>query len=337
MAGNSSLPSGKPSARVKRVVPALLFPLGLAACVTGTDVAGPHDGSPIFLHLVTAFTGHEDQAGSLEGARFRIQAHDRASGRIVAFQEGDLDADASEWRFQLVIDPTGLGITRVEVTLEILTDIVEWSAVSPPIPVTIGTEPVEIRDLALLRGGFDNHPVTGIAITSLPDSVPEGRRLYLTASLQGGGPVARPFFRSLDPQVLEVSREGAMRALRPGLVRVEAMAGGVSDTRWVAVFPRPLGEATVQSVGIGLDDSISRLLPGLSDPAGAQAIAGGMAQLLTALDTRRPAEIQDAIVGVRAALAAYGDAVSRRRDGPELSLVELVLDYLEYSIAKDPA
>ena len=61
----------------------------------------------------------------------------------------------------------------------------------------------------------------------------------------------------------------------------------------------------------------------------AQAIVQSLGDFETAVTSRRPSRIQDAIAAARAALAAYGTPVIRYQDGPELSLIELVLDYTE--------
>jgi hypothetical protein len=77
---------------------------------------------------------------------------------------------------------------------------------------------------------------------------------------------------------------------------------------------------------------VDRLAPALQDAAGAQAIVQSLGNFETAIESRRPAMIRDAITLARSALASYGTPEIRYQDGPELSLIELVLDFTEWVI-----
>ncbi len=307
----------------------LLALLGAGACVDGRDPTGLETSSSFAVAVVPSFAVSPTQAEVARLSRARIRAYDLESGEPMASLEQAIDPDAAEWAFDLTIPIQSARLYQVVVTVELSSDIVEWSGQAPPIRLAIGAEPTELKLITLLRGPLDNLGVSAVEMSHVPERLSEGDRGQAASSVQGGGAGSRVFYRSLTPLILEVSREGAYRAISPGEGRIEARAGAVADTGLVLVPEQSLPDGDAEAVSGGVGDSVERLAPGLQDAAGAQAIVQSLGDFETAVTSRRPSRIQDAIAAARAALAAYGTPVIRYQDGPELSLIELVLDYTE--------
>lgn len=300
-----------------------------AACVDGHDPVGPDLRSSRALAVLPMFAVEptNEEVGVLSFAR--ILATDSATGDVLGRVEKEIDPEASEWFFDLtVVLPSGNAVDVV-VTVELLSDIVEWSGQADPIRVAPGADPVELKTVPLLRGPLDNLDVTRVELTDVPEIVAEGVRGQAASTMEGGGEGSRVFYTSLTPSLLEVTREGEFRAVAPGMARIEARAGAVADTAVVDIQLVPVEDGDVLAVSGGIDDSVSRLAPGLQDAAGAQAIVESLSAFDVALGSKRASQIIDAVAAAREALAAYGDETIRYQDGPELSLIELVLDYTE--------
>lgn len=299
------------------------------ACVDGQDPLGLDLSSSASLAVLPVFAVEptNEEVGVL--SRARITATDTATGDVVGQADRELDPEASEWVFDVtVVLPSGNPVDVV-VTVELLSDIVEWSGQGRPIRIAPGTDPVELKTISLLRGPLDNMGVTRVEFTDIPQVVSEGVKGQASSSTEGGGDESRVFYTSLTPELLEVTREGAFRALAPGMARIEARAGAVADTAEVDIQIVPVEDGDVQAVSGGIDDSVSRLAPGLQDAAGAQAIVESLSAFEAAMNSKRASQILDAVAVAREALANYGDETLRYQDGPELSLIELVLDYTE--------
>lgn len=302
--------------------------LSVGACVDGTNPTGLDHRAAAGLAVLPAFAV-QPTSGELAALTLaRVVAYDLVTQEVMALVEREIDPNAAEWAFDLTIRLPSVN-HQVVLTVELVSDVVEWSGRSVPIPVAPGAEPADVRVVSLARGPLANLEVAGIDVVQSPDTVNEGGMGRFESVLEGGGPGSRAFYRSLSPDVLEVTREGAFRGLAPGDGLVEARAGTVADTVRMHVLSHPLGQEDAEAVGEGIGDSVERLVPALQDGPGAAAIAESLAEFEAAIRSRRPALVQDAIAAARRALAAYGTPQLRYQDGPELSLIELILDYTE--------
>lgn len=308
---------------------ALLALVGAGACVDGRDPMGPDLSASMALAVAPSFAVAPTQAEVAVLSRARIVAVDRASSDTLGRVEQEIDPDAPEWFFDLVLTLPSGKTYQVDVSVELLSDIVEWSGRSQPFALAVGAAPVELKSIAMLRGPLDNLAVTDVQLSGVPGSLPEGVRGQASSTLSGGGEGAVVFYRSLTPTVLEVTRDGVYQAVAPGQGLIEARAGARADTAAIAIQAVPVEDEAVQSVSGGLDDSVTRLAPSLQDAAGAQAIVESLGDFEAAMGTKRASNIVNAIDAARKALASYGNETIRYQDGPELSLIELVLDYTE--------
>lgn len=312
-----------------RTAPGILALLCAAACVDGHDPVGLDLSPTVGFSVRPDFSVAPSAAEVARLSRARVRAYDLATREILGSVEQEIDPDASEWFFDLTVRIPTVSTHQVVVTVELSSDIVEWSGQAPPVPVAVGVEPIEMKLVSLLRGPLDNLGVSRVEILGAPESLAEGERGRLEGALAGGGTEARIFYRSLTPDVLSVGREGEYRGLAPGDGIVEARAGSVADTVLVEVIAQPLDQEDAQAIGNGVDDSVERLAPSLQDGPGAQAIVAGLQGVDEAVRSGRRARIQDALAAARQALANYGTPELRYQDGPELSLIGLVLDYTE--------
>lgn len=307
----------------------LLALLGLGACVDGRDPTGLDLRGNVSLALAPSFAVEPSRAEVGRLTTARIVATDAPSGEVLVSVEQAIDPEKSEWFFDLVFQLRSARSYQVVVTVELVSDIVEWSGRGAPVTLAIGAEPVELKSITMLRGPLDNLDVTGVEVLDVPEALPEGVGGSANSSIQGGGAGAVVFFRTLTPEVLEVARDGTFRAIGPGTGLLEARAGAAADTAAIAVQVVPVEDGEIVAVSGGIDDSSSRLVPSLQDAAGAQAIATSLGAFEEALGSKRAARILDAITAAREALASYGDEATRYQDGPGLSLIGLVLDYTE--------
>jgi len=307
----------------------ILALLGTSACVDGSDPVGLDMGTSVSLAVAPSFSVMPTKAEVARLNRARIVAFDVLTKDTLAALNQEIDPDAPEWYFDLTVTVTAGKTYQVAVTVELISDIVEWSGLAPPIPLTVGAAPTEFKLITLLRGPLENVGVSGLEVFDVPQTLDEGARGQATTRIEGGAAGSRVFYTSLTPTILEVSREGAFRAIAPGEAKLEARAGAVADTVAILVPEQSLEVAEVQTVSGGVGDSVDRLAPTLQDAAGAQAIVQSLGSFETAVSSRRPSQIQDAIAVARSALASYGTPEIRYQDGPELSLIELVLDFTE--------
>ena len=302
--------------------------LGVGACVDGTSPTGLDHRAAAGLAVLPAFSVQPTSGELASLTLARVVAYDLVTKEVMALVEREIDPNASEWAFDLTIRLASAN-HQVVLTVELVSDLVEWSGRSTPITVAPGAEPAEVRVVSLARGPLENLEVVGIDVVQPPDTLSEGEGGQLQSVLEGGGSGTRAFYRSLSPDVLEVTREGAFRGLTPGEGLVEARAGIVADTVRVNVLAHPLDAEDSDAIASGIGDSVERLVPALQDGPGAAAIAQSLTGFEAAIRSRRPALVQDAIAAARRALAAYGTPQLRYQDGPELSLIELILDYTE--------
>jgi hypothetical protein len=312
--------------RYALALPALAF---AGACVDGRDPTGLDMGSLLALSVAPSFAVSPTPAEAGRLTRVRVFAFDAVTRDSLGAVEQEIDPDAEEWRFDLVLEVARGKTYQVVVAVELISDLVEWSGRTAPMPLAAGAEPTDVKQVTLLRGPLDNLTISALDLTEVPERLDEGARGQASSRIQGGGAGSRAFYTSLTPAVLEVSREGAFRAIAPGLAKLEARAGSMADTVVISVPEQSVEVQDVATVSGGVGDSVDRLAPALQDAAGAQAIVQSLGDFETAITTRRPSRIQDAITAARAALAGYGTPEIRYQDGPELSLIELVLDYTE--------
>lgn len=303
--------------------------LGTSACVDGSDPMGLDMSSSVSLAVAPSFSVMPTKAEVARLSRARIVAFDIVTKDTLKVLDEEIDPDAPEWYFDLTVEVSTGRTYQVAVTVELLSDVVEWSGVAPPVPLAIGAAPTEFKLITLLRGPLANLGVSRVEVFDVPEKLDEGARGQATTRIDGGAAGSRVFYTSLTPSILEVTREGAFRAIAPGVAKLEARAGAVADTASILVPEQSLEVAEVQTVSGGVGDSVDRLAPALQDAAGAQAIVQSLGDFETAVESRRPSQIQDAIAAARTALASYGTPEIRYQDGPELSLIELVLDFTE--------
>jgi hypothetical protein len=320
--------------RVACALPALLGLL--AGCVDGTPV-GPDTGMTAAVLLAPILSGGATASLDAPISSARLTARDATSGAIYGSVVVQLDPSAEEWTLPMTLDlPSGENV-RVVVTIELLATVngslvVQWSGLTTPLAVGPGDQPSEVHEVPLYRGPPENLGVTGVKLTNLPQAVTEGDAFAASAVVSGGGAGSAVFFGSLDPSIATVTTDGKVKALKRGTARIVATAGPKADTAAVLVKAWPLpDQGTVAVIDPGLEDAAGRVLPSLSgDAAGASTLRGLVSTIRSALSQGLGFTAEQALVQARQALASYGGGgAAAAGDGPELSIVGLVLDHVE--------
>lgn len=307
----------------------------LAGCVDGMDPKSLDLVESVAVQAAVVFSSAPtaSELGSL--SRARVTALHAVTDAPVGTAVHDLDPAADEWVLEVTIDiVTGESIpVRLQVELISVDDqgleLVQWSGETPPIEVRTDTELREIRLVSLFRGPLDNLSVTKISLTA-PDGVPFGRPATLTSAIEGGGPGALAFYRSLDPDIADVHPLGGLvETADTGTARLVAEAGPVADTvSFFVVSPPEPEDAEEVGVAAGsVEDTGERIVQGMEDAEAAANITLTLESLSAVLVS---GDVMAAIRAFRAAveaLAAYGadSAELRYQDGPQLSLIHLSL------------
>lgn len=304
----------------------------LSACVDGDPVSAPPSAvtslavAPSLDPAATASVA-ADPHGPLTLARLTVLD---GAGATLASAEEDLEPGASEWVFDVSLEVPPDDALTVRLLAELASEgpagpVVEWSGDTPPFQVRAG-ESQELRRISVYRGPPANLSVADVHLTPPPVLV-TGQSAPLSARLDGGGPGARVYYRSLDPAVVSVA-DGRVRGVGEGTGRVEALAGRAADTVPVSVdaFLLPPEEQTA-AVAVPLSYTTQRVTGTMEDAAGAAAISSALASLSSAMAAGDPGGVVAAFEAAHAAWEGYGaaDPDLRVLDGPQLSVVELTL------------
>lgn len=243
-----------------RFVALAVIALGIGSCVgkdTPTGVRGTVD---VAIPILPALIPSAADAGAAPVTRIRAWAARTSDRVIVGEVEVEVDPAAEEWTIDLVVAaPADPG---VEVRYWVLlmsgsgeSEVVEFSGRSDPVTVVAG-QVAEGLDIPILRGPLANHSVTGVTITSAPDSLGEGVGAALSAQVTSSDTTgATVFWTALDSAVVTVS-DSTVTGVAPGIGRVVASAGRFADTTTVTVVPVPAAvlvapdTVTVAAVGV---------------------------------------------------------------------------------------
>lgn len=121
---------------------------------------------------------------------------------------------------------------------------------------------------------------------------------------------------------------GRACALQLVVLLIAVVAGCSDSTVPTAVDPVIEGRADAVAFALVLETETSRVLPVLQSDADAVRLRGMFDDLSAALTEGRPIDAAEAITGIRSALREYaGDMDFRVADGPELGVLELLVDH----------
>jgi hypothetical protein len=296
---------------------------------------GPDTRSVSFA-LATSFASAATAQASGEIEAARVTVLNAATGAVIDVIVIQLDPNADEWDLDVSIDIPLEENFRVELLIELLSypggvENVEWSGKTEPITLQPGTDPTKIEQVEMERGPPANLEVTSVEFLDAPSLVFIGDQATLEARISGGGDGATAFFISLDPELAGLTPGGVLTALAPGNARLVVEAGSKSDTVTVRIdaFLLP-PEEELARLGPSVSDVASRLVTGLQDVGTASAIAAQMGEIEDALASKESHRVVAAIAAVRTLITNYGGGspVLRTQDSPELSLIELTLDFV---------
>lgn len=205
-----------------------------------TGVGGTVDVS---IPIQPALIPSAADAGAAPITRIRAWAARTSDGLPIGEVTTTVDPAAEEWTIDLVVAaPPDPGV-QVRYWVLLMSgaegsEVVEFSGRSDPVQVSAG-QVLEGLDLPILRGPLGNHSVTGVTITSSPDSLGEGAGSTLSADVTTSDTAqVAVFWTALDSAVLSVS-DSTVTGVAPGIGRVVASAGRFADTASVTVIAVP--------------------------------------------------------------------------------------------------
>ena len=191
------------------------------------------DASALPINLIRAVTARTDNNLLLRDQRFPVDPSD------------------STWTIDISVPMSGATIDVV-VFLTLInvaadgSEEVQFSGRSPVIALEPGAPPVTGVDVDLFRGPIANLNVTGVTITSSPDTLIEGKTATLSGTAVTTTPVNVPqiFWTSLDPTVLTTS-DSVATGVGAGTTQIVASAGAHADTVSVVVIAPPVDSVVV--------------------------------------------------------------------------------------------
>lgn len=307
-----------------------------AGCVDGNPVEPGHVSDAVVLLAPVLATGGDAFASDAPITRARLTARDAGSGTVYGSVLLELDPAADLWTLPLTLElPSGSQV-RVVVTIELLAVVngglvVQWSGVTAPLAVTPGAQANEVHQVPIYRGPPENLSVTGVRLTGLPQSVLEGDGFTAGAIVSGGGGGTTVYFSSLDPTVATVSAAGVVTTLKRGTARIVALAGPKADTGSVVVRAWTPDRGASASIDPGIEDAGGRVVGGLiADAAAGSTLRGLLGSIRTALGNGLGLTAYQALQQARQTVSGYGGGGgAASADGPELSVIGLVLDHIE--------
>ena len=326
----------KTSSRIRTALLASVVGASLSGCVDASRAVGPDETTiPMPVALAPVFMEPATDAPAAPVTHIRLEATDQDTGAIVGSQVIEVNPDDATWLVELTVEVPALTRLDVEILLVLLSGdptaaVEEWSGRTGVLSLSASTPDRTVNTLPVYRGPPANLDVERVE-ASLSRALVDGDRVPLQYQLQGGGTGARIFLKSLDPDVVQLDGDVVI-GRGVGVGRIVAEAGPAVDTVTIDVAPFELPNPDeIEVVGPSLDDSSTRLLGGLSDAAGAQAIADGFTALEAAIASGSGGDILRALQATRQSVADYNGG-SWGAEGPELSLVLHSLDVLELTV-----
>ncbi|MGE0158752.1 MAG: beta strand repeat-containing protein, partial [Gemmatimonadales bacterium] len=218
----------------------LLVLVALAgSCVGGDRATGP-DVAELSLTLQPALIPSAADASALPIHRIRAVVARQLDGAVLREQRQDVSPTAPSWTLEVSV-PVGSQSTTVVVYLYLLnvgsdgTETVQFSGRTAPLSISSGTR---LADVAadVVRGPLSNLSVTGVTITSSPDTLYVGGTSNLSAIVTSSAPTpVQVFWTSLDPTVVGVI-DSTATGIAAGTAQIVASAGAHADTTGVVVI-----------------------------------------------------------------------------------------------------
>ncbi len=216
----------------------------LLQCVDADPPTAPEGADPVLVILNPVVP--PVRAPALETVnRLRVTALRSDTDFVLGRTVMDVDPALSEWQVSLDLEIESSAAVAIRLEMELIhmeggAETVLWSGRTGSFAVQPG-QAVRAPDTPLFRGGLTNLSVTSVRIDRPVPDLTEGESHRLTAVVQGAGGSPTVFWRSLEPDLADVSPEGVLTATLPGRPRIVAEAGPRADTVPVEVGPRAAG------------------------------------------------------------------------------------------------
>jgi len=226
--------------------------LGLVLLVGSCVGDGPTDlgdNAVVGLRLQPALIPSPADASALPVHRIRTVVASHPAGAVLRQESFDVSPTAASWTIE-VLSPASQQPTEVVLYLHLIhvatdgTESVQFSGRTPPFSVTAGTALTNV-DVDIVRGSLSNFSVTGVSVSSYPDTLAVGASapLSATATTSASTP-PEVFWTSLDPTVLTMA-DSVATGVSAGAADVVASAGAHADTVTIVVIPPPVDSVRV--------------------------------------------------------------------------------------------
>ena len=265
---------GSPRAHLLVPLTALLV---VGSCVGGEDPTGVRVAE-VAVALQPALIPSAADAGALPVNRIRAVVSRQPDGVLLREQRFDVLPTAASWTIDVNVPVTG-GSVDVIVYLYLLhvdavgAEAVQFSGRTDTLTVSVGTRIAGV-DADVVRGPLDNLLITGVSITSQPDTLLVGQSATLAASVTAPSGVAYElFWTSLDPAVLALV-DSVATGIAPGTAEVVASAGAHADTVSVIVIVPPVDSVRVSPDSADVQAGATRTYSAQVFDANGNALSG---------------------------------------------------------------
>ena len=254
------------------LLPLLAAVLVMGSCVGGEDPTGVRV-MDVALALQPALIPSAADGSALPINRIRAVVLRQPDDVLLREQRFDVSPTAPSWTIDVTVPVTG-GSVDVIVYLYLLNvdavgaEGVQFSGRTDTLSVSVGTR-LPAVDADIVRGPLDNLLVTGVTVTSYPDTLFVGQSAPLSASVTPASGVAYElFWTSLDPGVVSLA-DSVATGLTVGTADVVASAGAYADTVSVVVIPPPVDSVRVSPDSADVEVGSTRIYAaGLFDASG---------------------------------------------------------------------
>ncbi|MBM4182749.1 MAG: hypothetical protein FJ207_00830 [Gemmatimonadetes bacterium] len=239
-----------------------------ASCLGRYAPTGVRGDGLATLAISPALIPSPADATALPVNHIRMVAARVSDGTVLGTTTVDVDPAAPNWTLSLDVR---LPTPSVDVTLTVSlinvglggVESIQFSGVVTPLTLTEGGPTVQPQ-VPIVRGPPANVLVTGVTVTSAPDTLLEGRSATLGATATTTGPTGPSIYWTvLDTAVLSVTGP-TLTGRVPGTGRVVASAGAHVDTATVVVRAAPtliqVTPDTARLAGVGTQATYSAVV-----------------------------------------------------------------------------
>lgn len=228
---------------------ALLGTVLLVGSCVGDGPTDLGENALVGLRIQPALIPSPADASALPIQRIRTGITSHPGGAVLRESSFDVSPSAASWSID-VLAPASQQPTDVVLYLYLIhvandgTESVQFSGRTLPFSVTAGTTLTNLN-VDIVRGPLSNLSVTGVSVSSFPDTLALGSSVGLSATATTSASTPPDiFWTSLDPTVVTMA-DSVATGLSAGTANVVASAGAHADTVSIVVISPPVDSVRV--------------------------------------------------------------------------------------------